>query len=447
MHESLHVLIVDDNPDDRILAIRELRKEYPTVEVQQITGPEELAQALETGRFDLVITDYQLRWTDGLAVLRAVKERWFDRPVVMFTGTGSEEIAVEAMIAGLDDYVLKSPRHLARLPAAVRQALRRAQERQARRQAETRYSALFENVPVGLYRTNLQGQILDANPALVQMLGYADRETLLMVNVGDLYVDPEDQEQERILLGQQAGVVRDFEMRLRRCDGTVIWVKDSCRAVRDADGQTRYSEGSLEDISARKQAEEEIRQLFQAEQQRRQVAETLRQASTTLNATLELNEVLELILEELQQVIPYDSASVQQLLGERLEIVACRGFKEPDPVLGLIFPLDPKFPNYGVVTTKAPLAIRDVTQEFPHFQAEANAYASGRVRSWLGLPLMVKDQLLGMIAVDREEVHPYGDEEVQLAMAFANHAAMALQNARLFQEVEARRLYLEGVLK
>lgn len=447
MHETLRVLIVDDNPDDRLLALRELRKAYPTLEAQQITGPEELAQALEAGDFDLVITDYQLRWTDGLAVLRAVKERRFDRPVVMLTGTGSEEIAVEAMIAGMDDYVLKSPRHLARLPTAVRQALRRAQERQARREAESRYRSLFENVPVGLYRTGPRGQILDANPALVQMLGYPDRETLLTVNVADLYVDLEDREQERILLERQAGVVNDFETRLSRYDGRVIWVRDSFRTVRNAEGQVMYYEGSLEDITARKQAEEEIQRLLQAEQQRRQVAETLYRASAALSSTLDLNEVLGLILEQLGEAISYDSASVQRLRDEGLEIVACRGFAEPDKVMGLLFPLEPKFPNYGVVTSKAPLAIGDVIQKYPHFQSEAQSYASGHIRSWLGVPLLVKDQVIGMIAMDRAEVHPYVEEEVQLAMAFANQAAMALQNARLFEEAEGRRLYLEGVLK
>jgi PAS domain S-box-containing protein len=184
--------------------------------------------------------------------------------------------------------------------------------------------------------------------------------------------------------------------------------------------------------------------LYEAEQDRRRVAETLRQASTVLSSTLELDKVLELILQQLRQVIPYDSASVQQLQRdvaspsqkECLEIVACWGFDEPGKVVGLVFPLDAKFPNSRVVTTKAPLTVGDVIQYYPHFRDEADYYHSGRIRSWLGVPLMVKGQVIGVIALDRAEVQPYTAEESELTMAFANQAAIAIENARLHQQTQ-----------
>ena len=176
--------------------------------------------------------------------------------------------------------------------------------------------------------------------------------------------------------------------------------------------------------------------LYEAEQGRRHIAETLRQTSTVLSSTLELDQVLGLILQQLRQVIPYDSASVQQLQDGRLEIVACQGFERPGKVMGLVFPLDPKFPNYRAVTTKAPLAIEDVTQGFPHFKDEGDSYESGRIRSWLGVPLIVKGEVIGMIALDRVEVRPYTAEEVQLAMTFANQAAIAIENALLYQKTQ-----------
>src|SRR5689334_16647561 len=100
MRDSLHTLLVDDNPDDRALVIRELRREFPALQAEQVLDQAGFTRILESPPFDLVITDYQLRWTDGLSILRAVKERWPDCPVIMFTGTGSEEVAVEAMKAG-----------------------------------------------------------------------------------------------------------------------------------------------------------------------------------------------------------------------------------------------------------------------------------------------------------------------------------------------------------
>src|SRR2546430_14943932 len=84
--------------------MRELGLMYLYLHIRQITEDQAFADALESGNFDLVITDSHLRWTDGLSVLRAVKARHADVPVIIFTGTGNEELAVEAMQAGLDDY-------------------------------------------------------------------------------------------------------------------------------------------------------------------------------------------------------------------------------------------------------------------------------------------------------------------------------------------------------
>ncbi len=131
MEDSLNILLVDDNPDDRALARREIGREFPNCQFQQVTSAKELSQAIESTRWDMVVTDYQLLWTDGITVLLAVKVRWPDCPVIMFTGSGNEEVAVQAMKAGLDDYVLKSPKHYARLASAVHMALERLKQRRA----------------------------------------------------------------------------------------------------------------------------------------------------------------------------------------------------------------------------------------------------------------------------------------------------------------------------
>jgi PAS domain S-box-containing protein len=244
MSAVLRILLIDDNPDDRSLVIRELRREFPDVQVKQIIEDQGLAQELESGEFDVVITDYQLRWTNGLAVLKAIKTRWPNCPVIMFTATGSEEIAVEAMKAGLNDYVLKSPKHFSRLPAAVRMSVEQIWQRQALQEAENRYRSLFDRVPVGLYRSTPSGKFLDANPALVRLLGYPNREALMAINVGHLYVSPEERQQWQATV-EHEGVIQDFEVRLRRNDGTIIWVRNNATTVKDEHGRTLYYEGAM----------------------------------------------------------------------------------------------------------------------------------------------------------------------------------------------------------
>ncbi len=130
----------------------------------------------------------------------------------------------------------------------------RVQAEEALRESEARYRALFDRVPLGLYRTAPDGRILDANPTLVEMLGCPDRATLLATNTADYYVNAETRRyvQEQL---HRDGIIRDFEMQLRRRDGKLIWVRDNARAVRDEEGRLLYYEGILSDISHWKQME------------------------------------------------------------------------------------------------------------------------------------------------------------------------------------------------
>ena len=121
------------------------------------------------------------------------------------------------------------------------------------------YRSLFEGVPIGLYRTMPSGEILDANLALVEMLGYPDRESLLVVNLVDRCVNSEDRKRWEALM-ESEGIVRDFEVQFRRYNGEVIWIRDTCRAVRHDDGQALYHEGAIQDITERKQAERALRE-------------------------------------------------------------------------------------------------------------------------------------------------------------------------------------------
>ena len=140
----MRILIIDDNPDDRALARRALERDFPGLEVTEVADAPGFERSLDTRGFDAVVTDFHLRWTDGLKILRAIRERDPDCPVVMFTGTGNEEVAVEAMKAGLDDYVIKTPSHFIRLPAALRSALARAADRRALRAAQEERDRLLE---------------------------------------------------------------------------------------------------------------------------------------------------------------------------------------------------------------------------------------------------------------------------------------------------------------
>ncbi len=280
MNDFLRVLLIDDNPHDRALVERELRREFPDLEKEHAIDAEGLGRALEAGGFDLVITDYQLRWTDGLAVLGAVKTRWPDCPVIMFTGTGSEEVAVEAMKAGLDDYVLKSPKHLVRLSATVRLALERAESRRRAARLEVRLETLLNRLNVGVFRSTLDGHVLEANPAFWRLLGLSPSQEVRAVSLNAFYSKPEDRP---LLMGllKKTGGLLEHEIQLRRADGVPIWVSLT-ETLNTVPGGEIFIDGLMEDVTERRQAREALRE---SEERFRQLAENVREVFWMSDAT------------------------------------------------------------------------------------------------------------------------------------------------------------------
>ncbi len=176
--KKLRILLLDDSPDDRLLAKRALTKAFEEVQFLEPIDEGQLAKIMDEGGFDLVITDYQLRWTNGIKVLKTVKERYPLVPVIMFTATGSEEIAVSAMKAGLDDYILKSSRQFVRLPAAVQSALVRAKEVRRRWKTEEEllkarreWEAIFQAIGQPAVVIDPNFNILVANRAAIEKAG------------------------------------------------------------------------------------------------------------------------------------------------------------------------------------------------------------------------------------------------------------------------------------
>jgi len=231
MNAPRHLLIVEDSSDDAETMVRALRQGGCELTCERVETAQTMLAALGREKWDLVIADYSMPRFDGLAALKLLQEQGLDIPFILVSGTVGEEVAVQAMKAGAHDYVLKG--NLARLPLAVERALRDREVRGARQHAENLYRNLVESVPVGLFITSPEGSIVEANPALIEMLGFSDAESLKRANVSDLWLRPEELARIRVILGRE-GVVQNFEMEMRRPDGRVLWCEQTARAVYDA---------------------------------------------------------------------------------------------------------------------------------------------------------------------------------------------------------------------
>lgn len=187
MDVPLRILLVDNDRSSRVLILSKLNQRFPTIQVEQVTDAHGLARALKMGDFCLVITEYQLGWTEGLTVLRSVRAYWPDCPVVMFTSAGAEEAIVKAIKAGVDDYITKSPRNLDRLEAAVWSALEQARQRHLLNKTHSRPADMLEIKPAE-ERLRTVNRILKMLGEMNYVVAHAADETSLLAEACRLIV-------------------------------------------------------------------------------------------------------------------------------------------------------------------------------------------------------------------------------------------------------------------
>ena len=150
---------------------------------------------------------------------------------------------------------------------AIRDITQRKLAEEALRRSEERYRTLFENAPVGIYRTTPDGRILAANPALVKMLGYSSFEEMATANLNTKPFEPEYDRSQFIDMIEKQGSVAGLECLWHRRDGGSLLIRENARCIRDESGKTLYYEGTAEDITERKRAEAENTRLVTAIEQ------------------------------------------------------------------------------------------------------------------------------------------------------------------------------------
>ncbi|HXE43099.1 MAG TPA: PAS domain S-box protein, partial [Candidatus Baltobacteraceae bacterium] len=182
-------------------------------------------------------------------------------PVIVLGSASDKSFGIEAIAAGAQDFLPKDQFNAEKLERRIRFAMERQHERVALMEEKENYYGIFDHLVEGVFRTTVDGHYLLANVALARIYGY-ESPTELMANIKDiarkLYVE-EGRREEFVRLMNERDTLTGFESKIYRKDETIIWISENCRAVRDGEGKLLHYEGTVEDITERKRAEDQIR--------------------------------------------------------------------------------------------------------------------------------------------------------------------------------------------
>jgi PAS domain S-box-containing protein len=351
--------------------------------------------------------------------------------------------AEEALRRAHDELEVRVGERTKELAAANRDLLKEIAERKEIERRLRLQTTAMEAAANGIIITDHQGNIQWANPALAQISGYGTDEligqTMRIFRSGQNSIDYYDGMWNTILSGE----VWQGETINRRKDGSLYIEEQTITPVKDEDGRIPHFISIKQDITKRKQDENELERrntelqiISEAERSHRQISEALVGAALIVNKSLKLSEVLSLILEQIREVIPYQLADIALLEGDSFYDACHRGdLPWPAALMGVNnrflienFPLLMEMRQSG-----KPLLILD-TQKRPDWdEIEGMSW----IRSLLSAPLLVEQKVMGFVTLFSDQPEFFSADMSNHLVAFAAHAAVAIQNAWLFEQVQA----------
>lgn len=320
-----------------------------------------------------------------------------------------------------------------RLVIAVSQfvsiALSRARLYAALAQERTLLRTMIDSIPSHIFYLDTNCRYILNNIADVRFNGAASVEAMAGKTVYDFFPEglADEFHADNLRVLESGQPILDNEKLIRASGGGQRWLATSKLPLRDASGKVIGLVGISHDITERKRME-------LAEREQRALAEAFRDIASALTQTLNLDEVLDLVIANIERVVPHDAASIVLVDGERIRFVRYKGES--------IFPDYPDFPGKRSYTLKEfatlsaiadsgqPLVIADT------HQSNWLRFGDSPLVAYLGVPMFLKGDLLGFINVDSRTRGFFNSQHTERLQVFANQAAVAIQNARLYQHAQ-----------
>lgn len=292
-------------------------------------------------------------------------------------------------------------------------------------------SAALASAANAIMITDGNGRITWTNPAFTQLTGYLPDEVIGQypnILKSGQHDDAFYAQMWQTIMG---GSVWRGELVNRRKDGSLYTEDQTITPVMDEQGQVSQFIAIKQDMTRRKT-------MHEAEREGRILAEALREAGMALSATLDMDEVMDILLDQIDQVVPYDTVSLMRVANGRAVVVRARGndpfpkrFIEPENVVFVI----EETPNLLQLVQSRQAVIIPDTEKYPGW---LKIELGSHIRSWIGAPIMVEGEIFALLSLDKREPGFYLPKHARILSAFAVQASLMLHNAQLFAETRQR---------
>ena len=392
-----------------------------------------------------------LRLGPGEVVGRSALEMYRDVPGVVESirrALSGEEIAASVEVDGLTFDSRYSPLkdddgNVSGVIGVATDITDRRRAVDALRESEQRYRTLFEQSRDAIFVAN-EGRIVDANQAALDLFGYT-REEAVGVDTGLVYADASDQAKFREAVNTH-GAVREFEVRLRRKNGDIIDCLMTAALQRDEKGDRVGVQGIVRDITERKRAERalqasleekerlltELRQLYDQERRRAEQTRAINEMALEVSSVLSLEELLTYVPDALRRSFDYYNVNIFLLEPDSDRLVLRAGTDRADGAgrTGEKLGLEERSIVGWVAKTGRVLLANDVTKESRFLFVE---HLEG-TRAELAVPIKMGDDVLGVLDIQSTELDAFDETDQFTALSLANQLAVAIENARLFDQ-------------
>ena len=296
-------------------------------------------------------------------------------------------------------------------------------------QLQTQMRTVLDNMPITLSANDEQGRLIAWNKESERISGLSGEEIIGRTDLSEqLFPDPAERAAIMAELIQKGGHYRHFEVPITHQDGTRRWVSFS-NISRDVvvPGWANWAIGI--DITAIKVAQ-------MAEYKQRLRADALREVALTLSSTLDRDQILDRLMENVGRVLPHDYADIMLIEGEIARVVRSKGYSDElwhTKVKDLSFVVADTYYLHQMFTTGRPIVIPDIDHDPRWVKVTLEAVQ----RSYAGLPIMLHGKTIGFLNLISTEVNFFDLQHLEILDAFVAGVAVAVQNAELYQQAQA----------